>query len=708
MPYFDPLSLTTLFALSSFACGRPINDTLLEEYDYIIVGGGPSGLTVANRLSEEPNVTVLVLEAGPVDQDEEWMRVPFFIGNDPNPPADALSGHLDYDWNLGTEPQTYLDGKSRHYPLGRGLGGGSLVNGMLWNRGNVDDYNDWATLGNPGWSWDDMLPYFQKSERFSSDVSPKSAAQYGIGRDDSVHGTSGAVNVSFQQHFYTASANFYSGLGELGIPNAGDTNAGLTAGASFLPLSIDSSTKTRADARRSHYDPVASRDNLYISTGQFATRLNLEGVTQSDEERTVSASAVGQGSQPGLKLNSIIDSFLNNLNIFNLFPSQGLDDLFGLKTRSAPPRLPPQHEQRRSTSRLKRAPSPSPLPSSPLRITSVEHAATASSPRATTRARRAVILAAGAIHTPLLLQHSGIGDASFLASLNITPAIDLPGVGHNYQDHFMIATNAPFRSASYVAPKGYGADASADAANRAAFWANHSGAWTAGPPNGVAFPSLVGVAPEKAAGMAEAAGRQGEGMYLAEGVDDTVVKGWEAQKRLLAGALREANRSQFEILNDNAGHFTWSLMKPFSRGQVRVRSRDPFDVPAIDPRYGANPTDLSFFAEALRFNHRLLATRAMQQLQPDEQYPTADVVADDAKLTDLIKQAIFTEYHPTGTASMLPLGLGGVVDARLKVYGTQNLRIMDSSIMPMIPAAHLQACVYAVAEKAADLIKEDA
>lgn len=89
----------------------------------------------------------------------------------------------------------------------------------------------------------------------------------------------------------------------------------------------------------------------------------------------------------------------------------------------------------------------------------------------------------------------------------------------------------------------------------------------------------------------------------------------------------------------------------------------------------------------------------MQQLQPDEQYPTADVVADDAKLTDLIKQAIFTEYHPTGTASMLPLGLGGVVDARLKVYGTQNLRIVDSSIMPMIPAAHLQACVYAVAEK---------
>ncbi|KAH7051160.1 choline dehydrogenase [Macrophomina phaseolina] len=620
MPYFDPLSLTTLFALSSFACGRPINDTLLEEYDYIIVGGGPSGLTVANRLSEEPNVTVLVLEAGPVDQNEEWMRVPFFIGNDPNPPADALSGHLDYDWNLGTEPQTYLDGKSRHYPLGRGLGGGSLVNGMLWNRGNVDDYNDWATLGNPGWSWDDMLPYFQKSERFSSDVSPESAAQYGIGHDDSVHGTSGAVNVSFQQHFYTASTNFYSGLGELGIPNAGDTNAGLTAGASFLPLSIDSSTKTRADARRSHYDPVASRDNLYISTGQFATRLNLEGATQSDEERT--------------------------------------------------------------------------------------HAATASSPRATTRARRAVILAAGAIHTPLLLQHSGIGDASFLASLNITPAIDLPGVGHNYQDHFMIATNAPFRSASYVAPKGYGADASADAANRAAFWANHSGAWTAGPPNGVAFPSLVGVAPEKAPGMAEAAGRQGEGMYLAEGVDDTVVKGWEAQKRLLAGALREANRSQFEILNDNAGHFTWSLMKPFSRGQVRVRSRDPFDVPAIDPRYGANPTDLSFFAEALRFNHRLLATRAMQQLQPDEQYPTADVVADDAKLTDLIKQAIFTEYHPTGTASMLPLGLGGVVDARLKVYGTQNLRIVDSSIMPMIPAAHLQACVYAVAEKAADLIKD--
>lgn len=108
-------------------------------------------------------MTVLVLEAGPVDEDEEWMRVPFFVGNNPTPPAGSLSGHLQYDWNLGTEAQTYLDGKTRHYPLGRGVGGGTLINGMLWNRGNIGDYDDWATLiGDDGWSWQSMLQYFKR------------------------------------------------------------------------------------------------------------------------------------------------------------------------------------------------------------------------------------------------------------------------------------------------------------------------------------------------------------------------------------------------------------------------------------------------------------------------------------------------------------------------------------------------------------------
>lgn len=122
----------------------------------VVVGGGPAGLTVANRLSEDPTVNVLLLEAGPADRGEQSIQVPFFVGDD-------IGGI--YDWNLTTAPQTYLDGKSRSLPQGRALGGGTILNAMLWNRGGVGDYDDWVALGNPGWGWSDLLPYFMKVRR---------------------------------------------------------------------------------------------------------------------------------------------------------------------------------------------------------------------------------------------------------------------------------------------------------------------------------------------------------------------------------------------------------------------------------------------------------------------------------------------------------------------------------------------------------------
>ncbi|KAK8171384.1 hypothetical protein BKA80DRAFT_306129 [Phyllosticta citrichinensis] len=693
---FSQLALLLAVSLPSLA--RPINDTLLDEYDYIIVGGGASGLTVANRLTEDSSVTVLVLEAGPSDQNEEWIRVPYFMGNDPSPPAEALSGHLDYDWNFGTEEQTSLDGATRHYPLGRGIGGGTLINGFLWNRGNAGDYDEWETLGNDGWNWDNMLQYFEKNEKFTTDVTASDASEYSIpATDSSVHGASGPVNVSFQGYFYPSTQNVYAALNELGVPtDSSDPNNGQSAGNSFLPMSMDPMSKTRSDARRALYDPVASRDNLYISNGQFVTKLNIENVVQPANEASVRTTSRGQGDHPGLKLNSLVNVLSKNVNIFNLMPVGSLKDLFGLqKVKRSPPRPMPKREKKE-----KRA-----LPN--VRITGVEYGTDAGATRQNITARREVILAAGAIHTPLLLQLSGIGDESFLSSMNITTAVDLPGVGNNYQDHFQIATYAPYGNESFPVCESYGVDSAADVANRNEFYSSQSGPWTAGAPNGVAFPSLKSLTTNYST-IASSAQGQTSGQYLADNLDDTVIAGYEKQKMILVANLQNENRSQLEILNDNAGHLTYSVMRPFGRGQVRIRSRNPFDTPVIDPRYGSNPIDLQFFMEALRFNSRLQATDAMAELQPSESYPTAAQVADDAQLMTLIKQGIFTEYHPTGTASMLPLDLGGVVDARLKVYGTQNLRIVDGSVMPMIPAAHLQACIYGVAEKAAELIKADA
>lgn len=258
-----------------------------------------------------------------------------------------------------------------------------------------------------------------------------------------------------------------------------------------------------------------------------------------------------------------------------------------------------------------------------------------------------------------------------------------------------------FESDSIVTPAAY---ADATATNREQFYNEQTGPWTAGAPNGVAFPSLKDLT-DNFTSVLSWAQSQGSGEHLRANVDPTIIAGYERQKALLLTALSDSARGQFEILNNNAGSFTYSLMKPLSRGNIAIRSADPFDTPVIDPRYGSNPIDLAYMMEALRFNERLIQTAAIAPLDPAQNYPTAAQVADDARLLDLIKVGLFTEYHPVGTASMLPLEDGGVVDAELRVYGTQNLRVIDGSIMPLIPAAHLQACIYGVAEKAADLIR---
>ena len=138
-------------------------------------------------------------------------------------------------------------------------------------------------------------------------------------------------------------------------------------------------------------------------------------------------------------------------------------------------------------------------------------------------------------------------------------------------------------------------------------------------------------------------------------------------------------------------------MHPFSRGTCHITSSDPFQPPAIDPRWGSNPIDIQILVEALRFNREILATPEMSELEPAQFVPTVD--ADDNSLVDTIKNGIRTEFHPSGTCAMLPQDLGGVVDPHLRVYGMQNLRVVDAGVFPLIPAAHMQAPVYAVAEK---------
>lgn len=222
------------------------------------------------------------------------------------------------------------------------------------------------------------------------------------------------------------------------------------------------------------------------------------------------------------------------------------------------------------------------------------------------------------------------------------------------------------------------------------------GPWTAGSPNALAFNPLTLITNNSAIILLNAT-FQGPQDYLPAGTDATLVNGFAAQKNSLVPRLGQDHVAAYEIINNNAGSLTLAVMHPLSRGTCQITSADPFEPPAVDPRWLSNPVDRQILIEALRFNRLILATPPMQELQPAQFVPPID--ADEDALNQIINNGIRTEFHPSGTLAMLPLNQGGVVDSHLRVWGTQNLRVVDASIFPLIPAAHLQAVVYAVAEK---------
>jgi choline dehydrogenase-like flavoprotein len=336
-----------------------------------------------------------------------------------------------------------------------------------------------------------------------------------------------------------------------------------------------------------------------------------------------------------------------------------------------------------------------------LTATGVEFAANIDSPRFQVQATREVVLSAGAIHSPQLLLFSGIGPAAELDRLGISVNIDLPGVGSNLQDHAQVWNYYPYSNSSLQY-----SDSLRNATTARLAWeqyrSNASGPLTSTAVGGVAFPALP-IIVNGSTDIASDALLQPPDQYLASDTHASVVAGFEQQQVLMATALLDGSRAAYEIINGNNGVLTVPTMKSFSRGTVSLNSTQPFDPPLIDPRYGSNPTDVAILKAALRFNLRLLATPSLSQLRPNPLFPSPN--ATDDELEAYVRTHIETEYHPSGTAAMMPLDLGGVVDPSLRVWGTTNLRVVDASIFPLLPAAHLQAVVYGVAEKAADLIK---
>lgn len=305
-------------------------------------------------------------------------------------------------------------------------------------------------------------------------------------------------------------------------------------------------------------------------------------------------------------------------------------------------------------------------------------------------------MSAGAVHSPQLLKLSGVGPASELQTLQIPVTINLPGVGSNLQDHCLVGVSYPYQNTSYVTSSQIFANNALMAAAESQYYANGTGPWTSGPPDGDAFISLLAMTNGSTA-VIDDARSQNAVQFLADISDPTVTAGYAAQLSLLINALQNDSRGACEFLNSNDGHFSVANMRPFSRGSVTLQSTDPFQAPIIDPRYGSNPIDLEILLSGVLFNREIISTDAMSLLQPRQVAPSAN--ATTANIMNMIRQGIQTENHASSSCPMLPLSLGGVVDSNLLVYGTQNLRVVDASIMPMIPASHLQAIMYGVAEK---------
>lgn len=562
---------------------------------------------------------MLIICDGPLDDGAEDTYIPRL---------NSLSTRTDnsYGRGLTSVAQTSLNGNARGYITGRVVGGGTLINGMLFIRGTYPDYDAWETLGNPGWAYRDVLPSFIKSETFTPQQDPAIAAKYGMGYNKSVHGTSGPVENGFGRYYWSQSANVFQGAALAGVPTVLDANDGSTAGAKFTPSNIDHVNMTRCTARTAYWNPNSKKKNFHLLTNNTVTRVifgSTDNVTKSDGNLTATA---------------------------------------------------------------------------------VEFAADVNATRLLVNVTQEVILTAGVLFTPQLLQVSGVGPSALLESLGIKVQIDLPGVGENYQDHPMVDLSYIYQNVT-DSPALEAASTTREAESRREYFGSRTGPWTAWPSTANLYPSLPSISNRSKAILAQAS-KQNAADLLPAGTDQTVIAGYQEEIALNAKLLASKDVHHHQIINDNNGGWTISLMRSFSRGYVRATTNSIFDDPEWNPRYCSNPIDYDLFVEGILWNRKLLDTAPMKELQPLETKPTRN--ASEYEIRKLVSNGVRTEWHGCGTAAMRPLSKGGVVSPRLKVYMTTNLRVADTSINPMIIGANSQASMYAFAEKAADIIKEDA
>lgn len=533
------------------------------QYDYIIVGGGTAGCVLANRLSRDQDVTVLLIEAGGRD-DYVWIHIPVGYLH--------CIGNPRTDWLFRTEADAGLGGRSLIYPRGKVLGGCSSINGMIYMRGQRADYDRWAELtGDHSWRWDQVLPLFRKSEDY-------------FGGASDTHGAGGEWRVEKQRLSWEILDAFRAAAGEAGIPASDDFNGGDNSGCGYFD--VNQRRGIRWNTSKAFLRPAAGRANLTIMTGSHVERLLME-----------------QGE-------------------------------------------------------------------SGVRCTGV--AFTGKGTRWRAEARREVLLTAGAVASPQILQLSGIGPAALLHSHGIAAVRDAAGVGENLQDHLQLRMVFKVRGVPTLN-------------TMAASW---YGKMKIGLEYALFQSGPMSMAPSQLGCFAKSS--------AAQATPD------------LQFHVQPLSLDKFGDPLHSFPAFTASVcnLRPGARGQVRIRSNDAYAAPLIAPNYLSTPEDRKTAAAALALTRTIVAAPALSRYAPEEFRPGAHL-RSEAELAEAAGAIGTTIFHPVGTCKM---GRGddplAVVDSALRVIGVAGLRVVDASVMPLITSGNTNSPTLMIAEKAAQLIRQ--
>jgi choline dehydrogenase-like flavoprotein len=522
----------------------------MSSFDHVIVGAGAAGCVLANRLTEDPSVRVLLLEAGGRDLHPN-IKIPAGFAN---------TFHTKLDWDYCTEPEPHVDGRALYIPRGKTLGGSTSMNAMLYVRGRPIDYDLWVQAGAQGWGWDDVLPYFLKSED-----NARGASEF--------HGAGGELRVSEQRSPRPLDRRLLEASAAAGIPRVADYNGPEQDGVSMFQ--VTQKNGRRWSAADAFLRPAMKRSNLTVTTGALVTGIELEGTRAT-----------------------------------------------GVKYRDKRGR-----EQ-------------------------------------VARADGDIVLAAGAIGSPQILQLSGIGAPDDLRAVGVGVRHELPGVGANLQDHPFVTMIWEVSDQNTL----YGADKPKPMAE----WVlRRTGPLSSTVAEVVAFV------------------RTRPGLPAAD-------------IQFHMGAAYYEDHGQ-ETYDGHCSVIAPVLVAPKARGKVWLRSDDPTDKPRILTNSLSEPEDVESLLGGMELAREIAAQGPMKEIVTKELKPGSGA-SDRAELEADLRRRLMLIYHPVGTCRM-GAGDDAVLDSELRVRGIEGLRVVDASVFPVIPGGNTNAPTIMVAERASDLIR---